>query len=165
MQINPHFLYNTLDIIRWEVMYEANGESNVTRMIEQFSKLCRLGMKAGGKDTILMEESLEHAKAYVDVINFRHQEKIQFVTKVEDAAKQCYVPQFMLQPILENAVVHGFCDASEGYEIRISAKVEESDQLHYFGAGQWERNDGRRITESDKYLSEKQKRRKRVLAW
>ena len=77
-----------------------------------------------------MEESLEHAKAYVDVINFRHQEKIQFVTKVEDAAKQCYVPQFMLQPILENAVVHGFCDASEGYEIRISAKVEESDQLH-----------------------------------
>ena len=47
MQINPHFLYNTLDIIRWEVMYEANGESNVTRMIEQFSKLCRLGMKAG----------------------------------------------------------------------------------------------------------------------
>lgn len=129
MQINPHFLYNTLDIIRWEVMYEANGESNVTRMIEQFSKLCRLGMKAGG-NTILMEESLEHAKAYVDVINFRHQEKIQFVTKVEDAAKQCYVPQFMLQPILENAVVHGFCDASEGYEIRISAKVEESDQLH-----------------------------------
>ena len=129
MQINPHFLYNTLDIIRWEVMYEANEESNVTRMIEQFSKLCRLGMKAGG-NTILMEESLEHAKAYVDVINFRHQEKIQFVTKVEDAAKQCYVPQFMLQPILENAVVHGFCDASEGYEIRISAKVEESDQLH-----------------------------------
>ena len=129
MQINPHFLYNTLDIIRWEVMYEANGESNVTRMIEQFSKLCRLGMKAGG-NTILMEESLEHAKAYVDVSNFRHQEKIQFVTKVEDAAKQCYVPQFMLQPILENAVVHGFCDASEGYEIRISAKVEESDQLH-----------------------------------
>ena len=131
MQINPHFLYNTLDIIRWEAMYEANGESRVTQMIEQFSKLCRLGMKAGG-NTVRMEESLEHAKAYVDVINFRHQEKIRFVMEVEDAAKQCYVPQFMLQPILENAVVHGFCDASEGYEIRILAKVEKQEYLHIF---------------------------------
>ena len=44
MQINPHFLYNTLDI-RWEAMYEADGESPVTEMIEKFSRLCRLGMK------------------------------------------------------------------------------------------------------------------------
>ena len=41
MQINPHFLYNTLDIIRWEAMYETNGESPVTEMIEKFSRLCR----------------------------------------------------------------------------------------------------------------------------
>lgn len=124
MQINPHFLYNTLDIIRWEAMYEANGESTVTRMIEQFSKLCRLGMKAGGY-TVSMIESLEHAKAYVDVINFRHQEKIQFDIDVDEMAQTCYVPQFMLQPILENSVVHGFCDASKGCEIQMKAKVED----------------------------------------
>lgn len=128
MQINPHFLYNTLDIIRWEAMYEANGESNVTRMIEQFSKLCRMGMKAGGH-TISMSESLEHAKAYIDVINFRHQEKIRFVTEVDEAAQICYVPQFMLQPILENSIVHGFCDASKGYGILLQAKVEDGNIL------------------------------------
>ena len=128
MQINPHFLYNTLDIIRWEAMYEANGESNVTRMIEQFSKLCRMGMKAGG-NTVPMNESLEHAKAYVDVINFRHQEKIKFFTEVDESAQSCYVPQFMLQPFLENAIVHGFRDASKGCEILILAKVEDEKIL------------------------------------
>ena len=40
MQINPHFLYNTLDIIRWEAMYESGGETTVTEMIEKFSRLC-----------------------------------------------------------------------------------------------------------------------------
>ena len=60
MQINPHFLYNTLDIIRWEAMYEADGESPVTEMIEKFSRLCRLGMKTGG-NTITLKEGIEHA--------------------------------------------------------------------------------------------------------
>ena len=55
MQINPHFLYNTLDIIRWEAMYEADGESPVTEMIEKFSRLCRLGMKTGGNTITLRE--------------------------------------------------------------------------------------------------------------
>lgn len=128
MQINPHFLYNTLDIIRWEAMYEANGESKVTRMIEQFSKLCRMGMKAGG-NTISLKESLEHAQVYLEVINFRHQEKIRFLTDVGETAEKCYVPQFMLQPILENAVVHGFHDASKGYAVQISAHVQ-GEVLH-----------------------------------
>ena len=53
MQINPHFLYNTLDIIRWEAMYEANGESSVTQMIEKFSTLCRMGMRTGANTCLL----------------------------------------------------------------------------------------------------------------
>ena len=75
MQINPHFLYNTLDIIRWEAMYEANGESPVTQMIEKFSQLYRMGMRTGG-NTITLKEGIEHAKTYLEVINFRHREKI-----------------------------------------------------------------------------------------
>ncbi|MFR2479933.1 sensor histidine kinase, partial [Eisenbergiella sp.] len=53
MQINPHFLYNTLDIIRWEAMYEAGGESPVTQMIEKFSQLYRMGMRTGGNTITL----------------------------------------------------------------------------------------------------------------
>ena len=118
MQINPHFLYNTLDIIRWEAMYEANGESRVTRMIEQFSKLCRMGMRTGG-NTIPLSEGLEHAKVYLEVINFRHQDKIELSVSIKPDVRDCYIPQFMLQPIMENAVVHGFNDAAKGCQIEI----------------------------------------------
>lgn len=124
MQINPHFLYNTLDIIRWEAMYEANGESPVTQMIEKFSQLYRMGMRTGG-NTITLKEGIEHAKTYLEVINFRHREKIQLEIHVEPEEEQLYVPQFMLQPIMENAVVHAFGDASRGYRITIRAYREE----------------------------------------
>ncbi len=120
MQINPHFLYNTLDIIRWEAMYEANGESRVTQMIEKFSQLCRIGMRTGG-NTIPLQESIEHASTYMEVINFRHSTKIQLNINTQVDAHALYIPQFMLQPILENAVVHAFDGGSKGYCISISS--------------------------------------------
>ncbi len=122
MQINPHFLYNTLDIIRWEAMYEADGESPVTEMIEKFSRLCRLGMKTGG-NTITLREGIEHASIYLDVINFRHSDKIQLFLETEVDDQSVYIPQFILQPIMENAVVHAFGDASSGYFIRIHSSA------------------------------------------
>lgn len=122
MQINPHFLYNTLDIIRWEAMYEADGESPVTEMIEKFSRLCRLGMKTGG-NTITLREGIEHASIYLDVINFRHSEKIQLFLETEVDDQSVYIPQFILHPIMENAVVHAFGDASSGYFIRIHSSA------------------------------------------
>ncbi len=121
MQINPHFLYNTLDIIRWEAMYEADGESPVTQMIEKFSRLCRLGMRTNGS-TIRLSEGLEHASTYMDVINFRHSDKIALEIESEVDTDRVYIPQFMLQPIMENAVVHAFGDASRGCCIRIHAR-------------------------------------------
>ena len=128
MQINPHFLYNTLDIIRWEAMYEAGGESPVTQMIEKFSQLYRMGMRTGG-NTITLKEGVEHAKAYLEVINFRHREKISLELQVDPEDEKLYIPQFMLQPIMENAVVHAFGDASRGYGITIRACREENRLL------------------------------------
>jgi len=125
MQINPHFLYNTLDIIRWEAMYEADGESPVTEMIEKFSRLCRLGMKTGG-NTITLREGIEHASIYLDVINFRHSEKIQLFLETEVDDQSVYIPQFILQPIMENAVVHAFGDASSGYFIKIHSSAYDN---------------------------------------
>ncbi len=128
MQINPHFLYNTLDIIRWEAMYEADGESPVTQMIEKFSRLCRLGMRTNGS-TIRLSEGLEHASTYVDVINFRHSDKIALEIESEVDADHVYIPQFMLQPIMENAVVHAFGDASQGCRIVIHTQAAGTDLL------------------------------------
>ena len=128
MQINPHFLYNTLDIIRWEAMYEAGGESPVTKMIEQFSRLCRLGIRTGG-NTIPLKDGIEHASIYIDVINFRHKDKISLLLETEVNAETLYIPQFMLQPLMENAIVHAFGDASKGCSIRIHSYAE-AENLH-----------------------------------
>lgn len=124
MQINPHFLYNTLDIIRWEAMYEANGESRVTHMIEAFSRLCRMGIHSGS-NTITLEEGIRHGETYMEVINFRHQHKIKLETDLLVDAKNVYVPQFMLQPLLENAVTHAFGDASKGCKILLKGRIED----------------------------------------
>lgn len=129
-QINPHFLYNTLDIIRWEAMYEAGGESRVTQMIEKFSQLCRMGMCAGG-NTITLKEGIEHAKTYLEVLNFRHTEKIGLEIKCEAQENRLYMPQFILQPIMENSVIHGFEDGSHGFSIRIRAFCREEKLLLY----------------------------------
>ena len=127
MQINPHFLYNTLDIIRWEAMYEANGESKVTQMIEAFSRLCRMGIKTGS-NTVRLSDGIAHAATYLEVINFRHSEKIELCLDTQVDTDACYVPQFMLQPLMENAVTHAFGDASSGFCITLRSR-READTL------------------------------------
>lgn len=123
MQINPHFLYNTLDIIRWEAMYEANGESRVTHMIEAFSRLCRMGIHAGS-NTITLSEGIRHGETYLEVINFRHQYKIELEKDFSIDTEKVYVPPFMLQPLFENAVTHAFGDASKGCRIILKGKID-----------------------------------------
>lgn len=125
MQINPHFLYNTLDIIRWEAMYEAHGESNVTHMIEQFSRLCRMSIHTSS-NTIPLTKGLEHASTYLDVINFRHSEKIQLALCTRADADRLYIPPLLLQPLMENAIVHGFSNGSgQGFLIRIHSFLQD----------------------------------------
>lgn len=128
MQINPHFLYNTLDIIRWEAMYEANGESPVTQMIEKFSRLCRMGMKTGS-NTIPLSEGIEHAVTYLDVINFRHSEKIELCLDTQGDTDTLYIPQFMLQPLMENAVTHAFRNVNRGCRITLCSSRKDNRLL------------------------------------
>lgn len=128
MQINPHFLYNTLDIIRWEAMYEAGGESRVTEMIEKFSRLCRMSM-GGGSGTIPLAEGLAHARTYLEVINFRHNDKIQLKLQTEADPEKLFIPRFLLQPFMENAIIHAFGDGSKGFRIRIHS-FEKQGSLH-----------------------------------
>lgn len=125
-QINPHFLYNTLDIIRWEAMYEAEGESAVTQMIEKFSRLCRVSMQIG-TDTISLNDGLEHAKTYIDVVNLRHADKITLTIHVEVEEEHVYIPRYLIQPIMENAVVHAFVGKSKDAVIILDAYRDKED--------------------------------------
>ncbi len=107
MQVNPHFLYNTLDMIRWECMYENGGESPASDMIEKFCTLLRMTIK-GDRQKETVADSLLHATTYLDVVNFRHTNKIGLDTEFDFAPDAYLMPCLSLQPVLENAVRHGF---------------------------------------------------------
>lgn len=129
MQINPHFLYNTLDIIRWECMYENGAESPASDMIEKFCGLMRMTIKAD-KSKSTVAESLKHASTYLDVVNFRHSGKIKLETDLSFAPERYLIPRLCLQPILENAVRHGFSDVKrEDCIIRVEGSITPDNKL------------------------------------
>ncbi|MDQ6422984.1 sensor histidine kinase [Paenibacillus sp. LHD-117] len=125
MQINPHFLYNTLDIIRWEAMYEAGGESKATRMIDDFCKLMRITINKG-EEVIPIEMELTHALTYIDVINFRHRAPISLTIDFDLNTKSFYIPRLTIQPLIENAVIHAFHEVGAEARISITGTMEHS---------------------------------------
>ena len=69
----------------------------------------------------IYREGIEHASNYIDIINFRHQDKIKLTIDTKVDIDHTYLPQFILQPILENAIIHAFDNASKGYHMKIEA--------------------------------------------
>ena len=124
MQVNPHFLYNTLDMIRWECMYENGGESPASDMIEKFCTLLRMTIK-GDQQKESISDSLLHAKTYLEVVNFRHSQKIVLETEFNFDCDEYLIPCLSLQPILENAIRHGFSgEATDNRVIQITGWLQ-----------------------------------------
>ncbi|MFB5675102.1 sensor histidine kinase [Paenibacillus terreus] len=103
-QIKPHFLYNTLDMIHWRAMdYQAR---DISRMIVQLSKLLRIGL-SGGRLFIRVRDELEHARCYVSIQAERLPFSIDYDERIDPRVRGCYIPKIILQPFIENAVMHG----------------------------------------------------------
>ncbi|QGQ98675.1 sensor histidine kinase [Paenibacillus psychroresistens] len=104
-QINPHFLYNTLGSIS---MYaEIQGNREVVKMTNSLSKLLRYSINSQ-KSQVPLEMELEHVKGYMAIQQIRFEHKIQFYVEVEPELLKGSVIRFILQPIVENSIVHGF---------------------------------------------------------
>ena len=103
-QINPHFLYNTLDNISWMAV-RANAP-DICAMIQTLSKYFRLSL-SGGKDIVTVEDELELARVYIEIQNSRFRGIIADTIEVPASMRACSIPKLTLQPLLENAVIHG----------------------------------------------------------
>lgn len=126
MQINPHFLYNTLDIIRWQVMTQENGEGKASRMIDSFSRLLRLGTKRSS-GIVPLQEEITHIKAYIEVVRFDLDFQLDIDFQIEGPITEYGIPKFTLQPLVENAIVHGFSKNRRYGIIRIHAYRKGND--------------------------------------
>lgn len=104
-QINPHFLYNTLDCIRG--MAIEQGADNIEEMTRALSGMFRYSISRKGKTKALMEEELANVNNYLRIQQYRFRNKINITETIDPAAKKCCVPKLLIQPIVENAVFYG----------------------------------------------------------
>jgi sensor histidine kinase YesM len=126
MQINPHFLYNTLDIIRWQIFEEKNGESRGSQMLSSFADLLRLGTKRGS-NLVPFGEEIAHVRAYIDVVQFDLEYQVNVTYNVNEELSMYNIPKFTLQPLIENIMVHGFTHIKDIGEIVIQAYKKDTD--------------------------------------
>lgn len=123
-QINPHFLYNTLDSIIWMI---AGNDKNAIKMIESLSKLFRISLSRG-KDVIPLAEELEHVKNYLIIQKMRYQSKFDFQVEADENVIKYKTLKIILQPLVENSIYHGIKNKEGKGKITIKAE-KQSDHL------------------------------------
>lgn len=127
-QINPHFLYNTLDTIY--MLARINREETTMRMIQALSKYLRLSLSKGC-DIVTVEDELENVKSYMEIQQIRNENLFSYEIDCQVEAQKVRVLKLILQPLVENSIKYGFCDIFEGGLIRIEVK-EEPEYLRLF---------------------------------
>lgn len=118
-QINPHFLYNTLDTIY--MLARINREETTMRMIQALSRYLRLSLNKGN-DIVTVEDELENVKSYMEIQQIRNQDLFCYEIDCRVDAKERWILKLILQPLVENAIKYGFRNISEGGLIRIIVK-------------------------------------------
>lgn len=103
-QINPHFLYNTLDTIVW--LAEAGDQKKVVSMVGSLSKFFRTSLNQG-KDIISIEEELQHVRSYLEIQQIRYQDILEYEIDVPQELGMYRIPKITIQPLVENALYHG----------------------------------------------------------
>ncbi len=123
-QINPHFLYNTLDTIY--MLARINKEETTMRMIQALSKYLRLSLSKGS-EIVTVEDELENVKSYMEIQQIRNQDLFEYSIDCQVDESSAYVLKLILQPLVENAVKYGFCDIFQGGIIKISVFEKDRD--------------------------------------
>lgn len=126
-QINPHFLYNTLDSIVW--MNENQRYDAVTPMVVALSQFFRISISKGN-EFITVRDELEHVRSYLIIQKMRYRDKFDFTIDAEPDVLVLKTVKLILQPIVENAIYHGITPIQEKGLIQISAAIEGDDLLY-----------------------------------
>lgn len=134
-QINPHFLYNTLDAIVWSA--EAGNQKQVVSMVGSLSEFFRASLNKG-KEIVSIREELQHVTSYLEIQQVRYQDILTYEINVAKDIYNYSIPKITIQPIVENALYHGIKNRRGGGKITITG-VENKDELtilvHDDGAG------------------------------
>lgn len=129
-QINPHFLYNTLNAITWQAADQ--GMDDVSVMANSLGRFFRLSLSKG-VEIISLSDEIEHVRSYLDIQGIRYQDRLCYEIDVPEDFLECRVLKLILQPLVENAIYHGIKKKKREGLIRITAergKCGEADSIY-----------------------------------
>ena len=120
-QINPHFLYNTLDNIH--MLARMDGDETMVKLIQSLSGMLRISISKGENDVPLSRE-LEHVRCYLNIEQIRNEDLFEYEIMAEETVLKVMVPKIILQPVVENCIKYGFADIEKGGMIKVDVKAE-----------------------------------------
>lgn len=127
-QINPHFLYNTLDTIVW--LAEAGDQKRVVSMVGNLSDFFRTSLNQG-KDIISIREELAHVRSYLEIQQVRYQDILRYEITVPEDLYEYKIPKITIQPLVENALYHGIKNKRGQGTITVTGKSKENGFVLY----------------------------------
>ncbi len=123
-QINPHFLYNTLDMVYW--MAKMEKQDKIANLIADLADFFRLSLNKG-EDITTVKKEMEHARKYMEIQKTRMENKFDYEVYLPKELEESRVPKLILQPFVENALLHGFERLDYQGHISITAKKSKND--------------------------------------
>lgn len=121
-QINPHFLYNTLDSINW--MAQKSGQNDISEMVTALARFFRVGLSKG-KEFIKIQDELQHAESYLIINKIRFKDWFEYKFSINREILQYKTIKLILQPIIENAIKHGMDKNKKNGLIEIKGSLEK----------------------------------------
>ena len=118
-QLNPHFLYNTLDTINWHA--RASGSRNISVMVESLANMMRTTLTEK-RDVVSLQEECALLQNYLNILNIRFEDRLTIQLEIDHTLDDCTVPSFCLQPLVENAVKYALEDIGTRCIVRVCAR-------------------------------------------
>ena len=125
-QINPHFLYNTLETIRMKAV--INKQQEIAELVSMLAKILRSAIRAG-ESNVSVQSELELVECYLRIQNYRFGDRIQYHIEMDDTLAEHEMLSLILQPIVENAIIHGLENKEEKGFIDIDVSRDEGDMV------------------------------------
>ena len=120
-QIDPHFLFNTLNAVSSLVERDPKG---VRRMIARLSELLRLRLEGANEPETTLDRELDTLSRYLEIMQIRFQKRLEVVMDIATESREALVPTLVLQPLVENAIKHGLSQNEAGGRLEIGAHVD-----------------------------------------
>lgn len=124
-QINPHFLYNTLNAITWQAA--DKGEEEISILSSSLGRFFRISLSKG-EEVISLREEIEHVTSYLEIQSIRYGEKLNYDIEVDSSLMEYKVLKLILQPLAENSIYHGIKEKAQAGWIHIRAQLIHIDE-------------------------------------